>query len=231
MIIVILALGLILFSVIDRFLYKFNEKEKLKSITAIVIIVRVIMLICFFTMIYYVTDTGFDFFIVGLTFSLYFLLNVIYNKRLDELRWNLIVIIGTPLFAFLLILTTQHLLINISYMLLPVLIPATIIASPYKEELSRRSSISKVLGIGITIILLLSFNSIYDGKVVKKQETFAKEYIINELNLDVDIIYSNGKLRGEDTEVKAYTSDDTKIALIYRDNSIVSYEIKKLDER
>ncbi|WP_105616304.1 hypothetical protein [Vallitalea okinawensis] len=87
-----------------------------------------------------------------------------------------------------------------------------------------------MLGVGITIVFVWSFYFFYNGEIVKKQETFATDFIVNELNLDVDIIYSDSKLRGEEIEVKAYTSDDTKITLIYRDNSIINYEIKKHGE-
>ncbi|WP_105616305.1 hypothetical protein [Vallitalea okinawensis] len=133
MIIVILALCLILFSIIDRYLFlKFYGKEKLKSVAVIVIVERVIFFTCYLIMIYYITDTFLDFFIVVLTFSLYFALVLIYNMQFDKLRWNLVVMLGTPLFAILLIFSIQHLLIEMHYMLLPVLIPATIIVSSYK---------------------------------------------------------------------------------------------------
>jgi len=232
MIILKISLFMIGLAIVDRFLQTKQSKDivnmGVKFIRAIILI---IILGAIYLLSYFVTDTLIDFVYVFLASLIFYTLNFVIAKWRGIMLTNFLIIIAIPLFVILYIKAISHILVDMSWILTPILLSGSILTFSNKvKEMNWKNYLSNILGIGLGIgVMLIYFYPFHENNNVipNKQEVVASQFLKEELNLSASTIYSERKLRGEDTIVRAFSDSDGKlITMIYRYNSIISYEIK-----
>lgn len=229
MVILVLSLILVGLSILERVIHI----KKGKDWDIIRLFIGVLIIITLFLISYFATDTTSGLLYVFFTMCIYLLLAII-NRRCHQ-NWikNFLSIVDIPLFVYLLLSIIQNILIDFKIIILLLFLIKSIFAYPYKNKNKHdmRQNISFLVGIpiGIAIILFYYKPSDFGTRIMVKQEIVAQKFLEEELGLyglDIYVDYFNRNLRGEDTVVRAYNSSGISVILIYRNNVIISYDIK-----
>ncbi len=229
MVILVLSLILVGLSILERVIHI----KKGKDWDIIRLFIGVLIIITLFLISYFATDTTSGLLYVFFTMCIYLLLAII-NRRCHQ-NWikNFLSIVDIPLFVYLLLSIIQNILIDFKIIILLLFLIKSIFAYLYKNKNKHdmRQNISFLVGIaiGIAIILFYYKPSDFGTRIMVKQEIVAQKFLEEELGLyglDIYVDYFNRNLRGEDTVVRAYNSSGISVILIYRNDAIISYDIK-----
>lgn len=229
MIVLILSMILIGLSVLERVIYA----KKNKSLNKVRLLIDMLIICLLFSISYFITDTAIGiFYVFSSALTLIFIGIVDYRSDIEWLKYSAY-IIGLPLFVFLLIKSTQNMLINPKYIFLLLSTINMILGYSNKRKWTAKQNIAFVMGIIIVAALMFSYYKVSDFKnrIMLKQELVAQKYLEEELGiygLEVYVDNFNGSLRGEKVGVRAYDSSGDYMLMIYKDNKIISYDIKEM---
>jgi hypothetical protein len=178
---------------------------------------------------YFVTDINIGFIYTYLSFVLYYVIMYINNIGKNTFLNSIILIISIPITIVLLLKSSDYFLINASYILLLILLPSLVILFNQAElKHCILKYISTAIGIGITIFIIWGPRNIIKINNNYIQEVVAEEYLINQLHMEPIQISCDRDIRGKATEVRAWSSGDLKIIMIYRNGKIESYKLVEL---
>lgn len=227
MVIIKISLIMIGLAIIDRFLQTKHSKDTVNmGLTLIRNIIITLINVAIYLLAYFVTDTIIDFIYIFVAIWISHTL-IIAIARWQETLTNFLIILAAPLIVVLFVHAIPHTLVDMGTVLTPVSLSATILTFEIKVNKNKWSSISKVIGVGIALTLIFFYFYNEDGTVIQnKQEVVANQFLREELNISASTFYSQRKLRGEESIVMAYNNSENKlITMIYKNNTIISYEI------
>ena len=205
--------------------------KKDKGLDKVRLSIDVLIICLLFLISYIVTDTAIGVLYVFLSNITFISLGIVNNRSNIELLKYLSNIIGLPFMVYLLIKAIQNMLINPRYIFLLLLIVSTILCYSNERKWTVKENMALIMGVVISAVLIFSYykTSGFKNRIMLKQELVAQRYLEDELGihgLEVFIDNFSGSLRGEETRVKARDSSGTFILMIYKNNEIISYEIK-----
>ncbi len=227
MIVLILSIILIGLAGLERSIYI----KKNKGLDKVRLFIGVLITCLLFLISYIITDTAIGFFYVFLSIITFLLIGIVnYRSNVEWLKYSSYVI-GLPIMVYLLIKATQNMLINPRYILLLLLVVNLILCYSYKRKWTVKENIALAIGIVISATFMFSYYKLSGSEVriMVKQELIAQKYLEEELGMyGLEVYFANftGSIRGEETTVRAYDSSGTFILMIYKNNKIVSYDIK-----
>lgn len=227
MVILILSLILIGLAILERVV----QIKKSENWDIVRLFIGVLIIGSLFLIAYFVTDTIIGLLYVFFTICIYFLLAVVNNRCHGNWINNLLFILGIPLLVYLLFNTFHNILIDFNAVILPILLTGIVLSYPYKKKHNVGEYISFIVGFAIAIALFFFYYKPTDFKtrIMVKQEIVAQNFLEEELclyGLSIYVDYLDRNLRGEDTIVRAYNSSGNSITMIYRNNTIISYDIE-----
>ena len=229
MVIIIISLFMIGLAIVDRFLQIKQSKDMANiGVPIIRTIITTLINVAIYLLAYFVTDTIIDFVYVFFTIWISHTL-AIAIARWEETLTNVLIIIAAPLIVFLFVHAIPHTLVDMGMLLTPVSLSATILTYGNKVNKSKWNSLSAAIGFGIVLMLVyFYFFTENDYVIQNKQEVVANHFLKEELNIPASTFYSQRKLRGEESIVMAYNNSENKlVTMIYKNNAIISYEIKE----
>ncbi len=227
MIVLVLSMILIGLAGLERAIYK----KKNKRWDKVRLFIGTLITVLLFSISYYVTDTVIGVFYVFLSISTIILIGIVnYRSNVEWIKYSSY-IIGLPVMVYLLIKSTQNILINPRYIFLLSFVINLILSYSYKRKGTAKENIALAIGIVIATSLMFSYYKLsgFENRIMVKQELVAQKYLEEELGINgLDVYADNfsGGLRGESTTVRTYDSSGTFIIMIYKNSKIVSYEIK-----
>lgn len=181
---------------------------------------------------YFITDTAIGIFYVFSTMIIYLIIgSIIHRSDIEWLKY-LASIIGIPFVMFLLIKSTENMLISVTHLMFLILVVNLIMSYSYKQKGTSKENISLVIGVvvGLGLIFYYYYNlSDYGDRIIVKQEIVAQEYLEEELGMDGFEAYVRNmgiSLRGEEKIVMAYDYTGAAIEMIYKDNEIIDWTQK-----
>lgn len=205
--------------------YKLNNKTKKLWISMICF--YFIMYSLLITVVYFITDTITDFFIVTFCFYTINLMYMTIFRRWfhTKLAFRLILITIVPIISlFILLNISRFMLINNIFQLytLLILISTTEFRPKGKyENLEFKFYVLSIIIVGIV------FRGDYLIKIYNKPQICTLNKMINELEIDNNdtlAIYGTGGLRGELIEVTFHTTSNY-YKVYYRYGNIIKYEL------
>lgn len=228
MILVILCLVMITSAILIRIIM--NRRKKTSDVSNSKWLYIGISVLCFIyvgLISYFVTDINIGFIYTYLSFVLIDIVMYVSHTGRNIFLNSLILIIGIPITSILLLKSSEYFLINSSYILFLVSIPSLILFEQPELEHCVLKYISLTIGMGIAIYILLVPHNLINSNNKYIQEVVAEEYLINKLHITPVHMNTDRNLRGKATEVRAYSSRDLKITMIYRNGKIESYKLEE----
>lgn len=227
MLVVFFSIILIVLSLVERFIYKKMDESWNKARLFIGVMIAVVL----FLISYVVTDTAIGVFYLYIGMSFYFLMGLVnFRSNIEWLKY-ISNIIGLPIMILLFFKMNQHILINIQYLLVMLVIVNAILCYLYKRKGTKEENITFGIGAVIVIIMMYAYFNLPDieDRFILKQESVARKYLEEELDIQEGYAYMrsfDGGLRGEESKVWAYDEEGNSISMTYKNNKIVSHEIE-----
>lgn len=161
----------------------------------------------------------------------YFIMGIIDSRSDVENLKCIGNLVGLPIMVLLFIKMRQQLLIDFQYIIIITILVNAILAYSYKRKRTKKENISFAIGVFLVIIMMYSYFNLTDieDRLKLKQVSVAEKYLEEELNIQGGYIYMrsfDGRLRGEESIVRAYDEEGNTILMTYRNNKIVSNEVK-----
>lgn len=229
MIILILFLIIIGLAILERIIY-----VKRKNLAKVRLFIGILITCLLLLISYLITDTALGVFYVFLSFISFFALSIV-NYR-SNLKWLKLLsyMTGLPFIVYILIRAIQNMLVYPRYIMFLILTVNIILGYSYTQKWTKKEYIFFGIGIVLAATILFSYYKFfgYGNRVMMKQELVAQEFLEEELGLDGFEVYirvSDGNLRGKEAAVRAYDESGTFILMTYKNNEIISYEIKEGD--
>ena len=226
MLVLILSIIVIGLAGLERRIYIKNSKGSDK----VRLFIGVLIISLLFYISYIITDTAIGVFYVFLGIIAYILIGLVKCRSNVELKY-LLYIMGIPFTVYLLIKATQNMLINPTLFFFILSVINLILGYSYKQRGTIKENIALVIGIVIAVTLIFSYFNLpgSEDRIMLKQELVAQKYLEEELGMyGLEVFYYSftGSLRGEETTVRAYDPSRPLIILTYKNNKIISYDIK-----
>ncbi|WP_352420677.1 hypothetical protein [Proteiniborus sp.] len=227
MIVLILSIILIGLAGLERSIYI----KKNKGLDKVRLFIGVLITCLLFLISYIITDTAIGVLYVFLSTITFILISIVNDRsNVEWLKYSSYVV-GLPFMVYLLIKAIQNMLIHPQYFLLLLLVINTILCFTFKRKGSVKENIALAIGIVIAATFMFSYYKLSgsEGRIMVKQELVAQKYLEEELDMHGLEVYSDnffGSIRGQETKVKAYDSSGTFILMTYKNNKIVSYDVK-----
>ena len=227
MLLLILSIILIALSVAERFV--FIKKDK--SWNRLRLLIGLMMILVLFFISYFITDTTIGIIYLFLGMGFYFIMGIIDSRSDVENLKCIGNLVGLPIMVLLFIKMRQHLLIDFQYIIIITILVNAILAYSYKRKRTKKENISFAIGALLVIIMMYSYFNLTDieDRLKLKQVSVAEKYLEEELNMQDVYVYMRsfgGRLRGKESIVRAYDREGNTILMIYRNNKIVSHEVK-----
>lgn len=180
---------------------------------------------------YIITDTAIGVLYVFLSTITFILIGIVNDRSKVEWLKYLSYVVGLPFMVYLLIKAIQNMLIHPQYFLLLLLVINTILCFTFKRKGTVKGNIALAIGIVIAATFMFSYYKLSgsEARIMVKQELVAQKYLEEELDMYGLEVYSDnffGSIRGQETKVKAYDSSGTFILMTYKNNKIISFDIK-----
>lgn len=223
----ILSIILLGLTALERFIYiKKGESWNRARLIIGIFIIATILLIS-----YFITDTAIGVFMVAITLFLYLAIGLITTRVKIEWLQYASFIIGLPIMVYLYFKLLGHILIDVQFLILILLLTHFIMNYSIKQERTSKLNISLVIGIIFSVGIFFYFYQLSeDGQIMYRQELVAQRYLEEELALSEDLyIYGErlrANLRGEEQIVRAIDESGNLIIMTYKNGQIIEY-IKK----
>lgn len=227
MLVLILSIIVIGLAGLERRIYIKSSKGSGK----IRLFIGVLIISLLFYTSYIITDTAIGVFYVFLGIIAYILIGLVKCRSNVEWLKYLSYIMGIPFMLYILIKASQNMLIDPIFILFLLNVINMILSYSYKQRGTKKENISLAIGIVIAAALIFSYFNLpgSEERLMLKQELVAQKYLEEELGMyGLEVFYYSftGSLRGEETTVRAYDPSRPLILLTYKNNKIISYDIK-----
>lgn len=227
MIVLILSIILIGLVGVERIIYTKNNKD----LDKVRLLIGGLIICSSFLISYIITDTAIGVFYVFMSIITSILIALVISR--SSLGWlkYLSYILGIPIMVYLLIMAISCMLINPRYVFLLLLVLNTILCYSNKWKGTLKENISLAAGIVIAAAFMFSYYKLSDSgvRLMVKQELVAQKFLEEELNLHGFEVYSTNfieNIRGQEITIRAYNPSGIFILMTYKDNKIVSYDMK-----
>lgn len=226
----ILSIILLGLTALERFIYvKKGESWNIVRLVVGIFIIATIVLIS-----YFITDTAIGVFMVSITLLLYLAIGLITSRVKIEWLQYAAFIIGIPIMVYLYFKLLEHILLDVQFLILLLLLAHFIMNYSIKQERTSKQNISLVIGIIFSLGVFFYFYQLSeDGQIMYRQELVAQRYLEEELALSDLYIYGErlrANLRGEEQTVRAYGESGTFIIMTYRNGEIIEHIDKSQTE-
>lgn len=223
---ILLVLSIILIGLVG--LERYISTKITNKLNGIRLFNGVMIAFLIFLISYFVTDTAIGILYVSITMIMYLLIGfIIYRSNIAWLEYPTY-IIGIPMVIFLLIKSTENILISMNYLVFLMIILNSIISYSYKRKSTLKQNISLGIGIVISLGLIFSYYKFpgFRDRIMVKQEIVAEKFLEEELGMDGFEAYvrnTNISLRGEEKIVRAYDSTGIALKMVYKNNEIIDW--------